>query len=69
MPMIAALREALGPSPLISVDTFYGSVASGAVEAGADIVNDVTGGEGDPEGMPVFLGARYREGGVLYCIG
>ena len=31
--------------PLISVDTFYGDVAFEAVNAGADIINDVSGKE------------------------
>lgn len=29
------------------MDTFYGEVAEAAVAAGAHIVNDVTGGQGD----------------------
>lgn len=33
---------------VISVDTFYASVAREAVDAGADIVNDVSGGTLDP---------------------
>jgi 2-amino-4-hydroxy-6-hydroxymethyldihydropteridine diphosphokinase / dihydropteroate synthase len=33
----------------ISIDTFYASVAAAAVEAGADIVNDISGGTMDPE--------------------
>lgn len=33
----------------ISVDTFYASVATEAVKAGADIVNDVSGGTLDAE--------------------
>jgi 2-amino-4-hydroxy-6-hydroxymethyldihydropteridine diphosphokinase / dihydropteroate synthase len=32
----------------ISVDTFYARVAEEAIAAGADIINDVTGGEADP---------------------
>jgi dihydropteroate synthase len=32
---------------VISVDTFYSEVAKAAVEAGAHIVNDVSGGRGD----------------------
>ena len=42
-----ALSEALANEPtgaVISVDTFYASVAAAAVEAGAGIVNDVSGG-------------------------
>ncbi len=33
----------------ISVDTFRASVADAALEAGADIVNDITGGMADPD--------------------
>ena len=33
----------------ISVDTFYANVAEEAVAAGADIINDVTGGTFDPQ--------------------
>lgn len=33
----------------VSVDTYHASTARRAVEAGAGIVNDVTGGQGDPD--------------------
>lgn len=33
----------------ISVDTFYASVAEECVAAGADIINDITAGEADPQ--------------------
>jgi dihydropteroate synthase len=36
------------PDIVISVDTFYGIVAEQAVEAGADLINDVTGASIDP---------------------
>lgn len=42
VPVIAALREQ-APDVLLSVDTFHASVASAAIEAGADIINDTTG--------------------------
>lgn len=35
------------PDVLISIDTFRKSVAQKAIEAGAHIVNDITGGDGD----------------------
>lgn len=47
----ALARKMLGPSKqqvLISIDTFYASVAAEAVQAGAHIVNDVSGGSMDP---------------------
>lgn len=40
VPVIRALREAY-PNALMSVDTFYASVADAAAQAGADMVNDV----------------------------
>lgn len=46
LPALRAIREALPEMPL-SVDTFRAEVAREALEAGADIINDVTGGE-DP---------------------
>ncbi len=48
-------EERLARMPL-SVDTFYADVAAAAVEAGATMVNDVSGGSMDPE-----MHARVRE--------
>ncbi len=59
-PVIRALRE-ISPVP-ISVDTSKGAVARAALEAGADIVNDVTACR-DPEMLSVL--AEYRPGVVL----
>jgi dihydropteroate synthase len=46
VPAIAALHERF-PDLIISVDTFYASVARNAVDAGASIVNDVSAGSID----------------------
>ena len=61
VPVVAAVRAALGPSALISIDTFYASVAAAAVAAGANMVNDVTGGKGDAGMAPLLarLGVPY----------
>ena len=48
-PVIAKLREKI--SAFISIDTTKAAVASGALEGGASIINDVTGGRADPEMM------------------
>jgi dihydropteroate synthase len=37
------------PGTIISVDTFRSSVASAAVQEGAGLINDISGGELDPE--------------------
>lgn len=67
MPVILALRQgALGFGPLstpISIDTTHATVAREALNAGADIINDVSGGTYDPRlltvaaewGAPVIL--------------
>lgn len=47
VPVIKRLRE-LNVDVPISIDTFYADVAEAALDAGADIVNDVTGGAFDP---------------------
>ncbi|KAJ2503254.1 trifunctional dihydropteroate synthetase [Coemansia sp. RSA 1972] len=48
VPVIKRIRE-LGIEVPISVDTFYADVAAAALDAGADIVNDVTGGHFDSQ--------------------
>ncbi|KAJ2841623.1 trifunctional dihydropteroate synthetase, partial [Coemansia erecta] len=52
VPVIKRIREA-GMEISISVDTFYADVAAAALDAGADIVNDVTGGYSDPKMLPL----------------
>lgn len=48
LPAIDIVREEW-PEVVVSVDTFRAEVARKAVEAGADIVNDISGGEMDRE--------------------
>jgi dihydropteroate synthase len=38
---------------VISIDTSKAEVAAGALDAGASIINDVTGGRGDPQMLPL----------------
>jgi dihydropteroate synthase len=47
IPAILSIRKAF-PEVLISADTFRASVAEKAVEAGANIINDISGGTMDP---------------------
>ena len=42
----------------ISIDTSKAEVARGAIEAGASIVNDVTGGRGDEQMLPVVAATK-----------
>jgi len=48
LPVIAALRRA-APEAIISVDTQKAAVAEAALEAGADMLNDIWGLQGDPD--------------------
>lgn len=61
LPVIAKLRETI--PALISIDTSKAAVARAALEAGASIINDVTGGRADPEMMP--LAAKSGAGLIL----
>lgn len=49
VPVIRMLRERHQVDCHISIDTFRAATAEAAVEAGATIVNDVSGGEADPD--------------------
>lgn len=62
IPVITALRQKM-PDAVISVDTYKAGVARAAVEAGAGIVNDVSGFRWDRQ-MPKTL-AALKCGAVL----
>ncbi|NES21873.1 MAG: dihydropteroate synthase, partial [Symploca sp. SIO3E6] len=51
LPVVEAVRSSLNVP--ISVDTNRASVAQRAVAAGADLVNDISGGTFDPDMLPV----------------
>jgi dihydropteroate synthase len=51
------LDQQLGTVPLISVDTYRAAVAEAALAAGADWINDVSGGRRDPEILPLVAEA------------
>ena len=55
LPVIRALRTQT--SAWISIDTMKASVAAAALEAGAHIINDVTGLTGDPDMLGVARGS------------
>lgn len=48
LPIIEQVRKS-HPDSLISIDTFRADVADSALRTGADIVNDISGGDLDPE--------------------
>lgn len=53
LPVVGELRQSLG-DVLLSIDTSKAEVARAAVGVGANIVNDITGGTGDPEMLPLI---------------
>jgi len=55
--VIPVIQELCHGGARVSVDTMRASVAAGAIEAGASIVNDVSGGLADPEMAGVVAGA------------
>src|SRR5439155_26067033 len=56
VPVIKQLRAKI--DILISIDTSKAQVARAAVAAGASIVNDVTGGQGDKEMIPLVAESK-----------
>ncbi len=46
-PVIRAIREKISTNVLISIDTTLSAVAAAALEAGANIINDISAGQGD----------------------
>ena len=57
IPVITALKQKR-PDAVISVDTYKAKVAQAAVEAGAEIVNDVSGFRWDPQMAKTLAGLK-----------
>ncbi|HHA18153.1 MAG TPA: dihydropteroate synthase [Methylophaga sp.] len=63
VPVIKAIREKLSETVLISIDTTLSEVAKAALDAGANIINDISAGQGDKAilhlasegGVPIIL--------------
>lgn len=56
--ILPVIRDLVSEGVLVSVDTTRASVAESAVEAGASVVNDVSGGLADPAMAAVVANAR-----------
>jgi len=57
IPVISALKQKR-PATVISVDTYKANVARAAFEAGAEIVNDVSGFRWDPQMVKTLAGLK-----------
>lgn len=52
VPVIEGIKKNF-PQAILSIDSFYAAVVGAALHAGADIVNDISGGQIDPEILAV----------------
>lgn len=59
--VLPVIRELAATGVAVSVDTIHAATAAAAIEAGAIIVNDVSGGLADPE-----MAGVLAEAGVVY---
>jgi len=55
LPVVEQLAAA---GAVVSIDTMRAEVAARAIEAGAALINDVSGGRADPDMLPVVAAAR-----------
>ncbi len=60
---LAALRKQGKSRAILAVDTFRAATAARALEAGADMINDISGGVFEP--AIIDIAAEYRAGYVL----
>ena len=58
IPVITAIRQQLKSAILISIDTTSSTVAKAALDADANIINDVSGGQNDPAILTVAAQAN-----------
>lgn len=52
--MVPVIKELAGQGLTVSIDTMHAAVAQAALENGAQIVNDVSGGRADPAMAPCW---------------
>ncbi len=58
LPVLAALAATLPPTVILSIDTYKASVAAAALDAGAHLLNDISGLRADPE-MAALVAERH----------
>ncbi|KAL7752988.1 trifunctional dihydropteroate synthetase [Sorochytrium milnesiophthora] len=58
LPVIQAIRKDAGLTVPLSIDTYRAAVAKAAVEAGVNLINDVSGGTRDPHMLEVMATTR-----------
>lgn len=63
LPVVTSIRKQW-PNAFISIDSFYSKVAIAALDTGADMVNDVSGGEMDAD----MISAVAKKGATYICM-
>lgn len=56
--VVPVIRDLAGQGVTVSIDTMHADVARAALENGARIVNDVSGGRADPDMAPLLADAK-----------
>jgi dihydropteroate synthase len=56
--VLPVIKELAGQGITVSIDTMHAAVAQAALESGARIVNDVSGGRADPDMAPLLADAE-----------
>ncbi|MCV7299845.1 dihydropteroate synthase [Mycobacterium barrassiae] len=56
--VVPVIKELAGQGLTVSIDTMHAAVAQAALESGARIVNDVSGGRADPAMAPLLADAK-----------
>lgn len=56
--VLPVIKELAGQGITVSIDTMHAAVAKAALDGGARIVNDVSGGRADPDMAPLLADAR-----------
>ena len=67
IPVLKAIRQRF-PDAEISIDTFRKNVAEQCMDAGANIINDISGGLFDPQ-MLSYIGENHIPYVLMHCVG
>ncbi len=67
--MLPVIKELAGQGLTVSIDTMHAEVAQAALENGAQIVNDVSGGRADADMAPVVADAEGAVGADALALG
>ncbi len=67
IPILNAVRKAFPETP-ISIDTYRKNIAEACINAGADIINDISGGLFDDDMLP-YIGRNHIPYVMMHCVG